>query len=202
MIDLEASLAAAYRQNAEGCVKIAEDLARYRRILADTRPELIVETGTFSGRSAVWFAQEARCVVVTVDTDQQHLTNATRADGAGSVVWLAGSSVDPDTIDVVRRLALQPQRVMVVLDSWHGTEHVAAELEAYAPLVTPGCYLVVEDTLARHMPDQLAPLGPYEGSPWEAVDAFLATHPGWANDEAVEGMSAVSQHPGGWLRRQ
>ena len=43
---------------------------------------------------------------------------------------------------------------MVVLDSDHSEANVAAELDAYAPMVTPGCYLVVEDTnigiVAKH----------------------------------------------------
>ena len=35
---------------------------------------------------------------------------------------------------------------MVILDSDHEEEHVAQELEIYAPLVTKGSILIVEDT--------------------------------------------------------
>ena len=43
--------------------------------------------------------------------------------------------------------SIQPgERVMVMLDSDHRAKHVLAELEAYSPLITPGNYLIVEDT--------------------------------------------------------
>ena len=55
MIDVEASLAATSRQHAEGAVKVAEDLDRYRAVIAATKPEIVVECGTYDGGSAKWF---------------------------------------------------------------------------------------------------------------------------------------------------
>ncbi len=46
---------------------------------------------------------------------------------------------------------------MVVLDSDHSQAHVEAELDAYAPLVSPGCYLIVEDSNIGEVRKDLMP---------------------------------------------
>src|SRR6266511_1786222 len=122
LVDIEASLDACARQNAGGAVKVAADLARYEHIIAATRPEVIVECGTWMGGSARWF-----------------LTQPGVADSAA-----------PSVAARVRAL-VNGRRCMVSLDSDHCAAHVAREIELYGPLVTPGCHLVVEDGIARWM---------------------------------------------------
>jgi cephalosporin hydroxylase len=68
------------------------------------------------------------------------------------ITYLQGSSTDPAILAGVRERAAGARRVMVVLDSDHSFAHVTAELEHYAPLVTPGDYLVVEDTNVNGRP--------------------------------------------------
>jgi len=84
---------------------------------------------------------------------------------------LKGSSVDPAMIKKVKAMTKPNDRVMVFLDSDHRTEHVAKELKAYGPLVTPGCYMVVDDTnLGGHpVMNQTVP-GP---GPYTAVMDFV-----------------------------
>lgn len=199
--DLDGSLAAASRQTAGGAVKIQEDLDRYAAVIGATSPDLIIECGTFSGKSARWFA--ARGVdVVTIDTNPLVDIDTKRrwVLTGQEVTQLVGSSTHPSIVQHVHRLAAG-RRVMVVLDSDHSAGHVANELAAYAPLVPVGGYCVVEDTLVRWMPWEQKPAGPYTGSPLDAVEHWLAEHHDWEIDRAIEAMTPVTQHPSGWLRR-
>ena len=52
--------------------------------------------------------------------------------------------------------------VLVSLDSYHMHEHVVAELNAYADLVTVGCYPIVFDTAIAD-----PPTGSFPDRPWD-----------------------------------
>lgn len=85
---------------------------------------------------------------------------------------------------------------MVVLDSSHGTAHVAGEICAYGPLVSVGCYLVVEDGIVAYQID-----APWVGSPLDAALALLADSRAWRRDTDLESLHPVSMHPAGWWIR-
>jgi cephalosporin hydroxylase len=95
-------------------------------------------------------------------------------------------------------------RVMVVLDSDHSAAHVRKEIELYGPLVTPGCHLVVEDTIFGYgtsgLRDQHFP-GGLDGSPLDAVAELLAGNDEWSRDIAIERANPVSSNPAGWWIR-
>lgn len=199
MIDIAASLEATSRQHACGCVKTTEDLARYRRVIEASKPEIIVECGTFSGKSAVWFARIAACPVITIDVTPYVDPDIRLVMNTLDVTEFVGSSTDPHIVRDVWALAAR-KRAMVVLDSDHSADHVLAEMKAYAGLVRPGGYMVVEDTLLRHMPAEERKH--YRGDPADAVDAWLAEHGDeWVNNQAIEDLYPVTQFPGGWLLR-
>jgi cephalosporin hydroxylase len=87
--------------------------------------------------------------------------------------------------------------VMAVLDSDHSYEHVLKELEAYGPLVTPGCYMIVEDTNVNGHP-----VVPDHGSgPAEAVETFLNESAFFDVDRDRERL-LMTFNPGGYLRRR
>src|SRR6266508_4044411 len=117
------------RQTAGGAVKVAEDLARYEHIIAATRPEVIVECGTWMGGSARWFLTQpgvAEVVTVDVSLDGLRLPEPIRP--------VVGDSADPSVAARVRAL-VNGRRCMVSLDSDHCAAHVAREIELYGPLV-------------------------------------------------------------------
>jgi len=171
------------------------DLWVYQELLNEVRPELVIETGTYAGGSALFLASCLDLIdcgrVITVDI-------ADHADRPqhDRITYLKASSVDPAVVERLRGEAGRADRVLVILDSDHSRDHVLAELEVYAPLVTPSSYLVVEDTNMNGRP-VLPDSGP---GPYEAVDAFLRDNPAFERDPAREKFF-MTFNPGGYLRR-
>jgi cephalosporin hydroxylase len=171
------------------------DLWVYQELIVELRPELILETGTCAGGSALFLA--AMCEIV----GRGQVVSVDIAPRPGRpvhprVTYLTGSSTDEAILDQLRARARGRSPVMAILDSDHSREHVAAELSLYAPLVTVGSYLVVEDTNVNGHP-VLPEFGP---GPREAVDAFLAANSAFEVDESREKF-LMTFNPRGFLRR-
>jgi cephalosporin hydroxylase len=169
----------------------------YQEILFEVRPQLIVETGTHLGGSALWFAHQFDLLggagqVVTVDV-QPHPGKPEHP----RIAYHHGSSLGDDFFDLVSSRAAGLDRVMVVLDSDHTCDHVAAELERFAPLVSPGCHLVVEDSNINGHPIYPG-FGP---GPMEAIEGFLPAHPEFTVDRDREKL-LMTFNPNGFLRRR
>jgi len=207
-VDVEASYAlfdeeAGFTQEYAGLGiwKTVDDMARYRKIIEETKPEVVVETGTRWGGFAAWLAGEFGVDVITVDVDVD-----TRPDEWPNVTFVVGDAKDDDTVAAVREL-VAGRRTMVSLDDDHHAPHVEAEIKAYAPLVSPGCYLVVEDGLAdivtsrraRRIGQQI----PKTGGPLKAIARALYGDLAWTRDRAVEEMTPLTHHPAGfWVRNE
>jgi cephalosporin hydroxylase len=86
--------------------------------------------------------------------------------------------------------------VLVVLDSEHSEANVLQELRLYADLVTPGSYVIVEDTNVNGHPS-FPEHGP---GPWEAVQKFLAEDRRSRPDLECQ-RHLLMFNPQGWLRR-
>jgi cephalosporin hydroxylase len=176
-------------------LKCPLDLWLYQELIQQTRPDLIVETGTFQGGSALFMAsiceQLGHGEVLTIDVAPQ--PDRPRHP---RLRYRTGSSIDQETLQHVQGLASQAQRVMVILDSDHCAKHVLAELRAYAPLVTQDCYLIVEDTNVNGYPVR-EDHGP---GPREALTAFLKENHDFAIDSRQEKFF-LTFNPGGFLRR-
>jgi cephalosporin hydroxylase len=113
------------------------------------------------------------------------------------VEWITGDSKSPEVLKRVRKL-VDGRRCLVSLDSDHNAAHVLDEIEAYAPLIPKGCYLVVEDTAVDEY--DLEP-GLYpEGGPGVAVRQFLEQDKRFVPDRNCERFM-LGMNPGGWLRR-
>jgi cephalosporin hydroxylase len=178
------------------CLKTPLDLWIYQEILFETRPALVVETGSHRGGSALFLAHALDAIghgqIVSVDVlVDPGLPRHPR------IRWVTGSSSDPAVIEPIFAGRDPAEPRLVVLDSDHSKAHVLTELALLAPRVPPGGYLIVEDTNVHGHP-VLPEHGP---GPWEAVEEFLAAHPEWQRDRSREKF-LLTYHPGGYLRRR
>jgi cephalosporin hydroxylase len=174
-------------------LKCPLDLWIYQELLARVRPDVILETGTNYGGGAHYLASICELLdhgrVISVDVKS-------RPDRPQHprVSYLHGSSTSPE---VLRQLSAEATgTVMVILDSDHSRAHVLDELVAYAPLVSSGSYLIVEDTNVGGHPARPS-FGP---GPMEAVDEFLRSHPEFSVDRECEKFF-MTFNPRGYLRR-
>jgi len=176
-------------------LKCPLDLWHYQEILHEVRPDLIIETGTAFGGSALHMAHMCDILnhgrVITIDLDPKR-----GRPEHPRITYLQGSSVSPEIVAQVADAAKSVDRVMVVLDSDHSKDHVLAELRALAGLVTTGSYLIVEDTnLNGH------PVDPQHGpGPMEALDDFLRERSEFVIDDRWEKFF-LSFNPRGYLKR-
>lgn len=191
--------------------KSPADLWRFQELIFDLKPGLIIELGTANGASALYFAHlldvMGRGRIITVDIDaglapreeNPSRTNPGERPDHHRISYLIGNSANEK---IVRAISTEVKKksskpVMVILDSDHRKPHVSAELELYAPMVSKGSYLVVEDSnINGH------PVYPdYGPGPYEALLAWMPHHPEFEVDVDLEERFPFTFNPMGWLRR-
>ena len=188
-------------------IQLPEDMVMMQELLWKVRPDVVVECGVAHGGSLLLYASilelagNGRVVGVDVEIRKYNRLAIESHPLSGRIELIEGDSVAAATIERVRAEVGEADRVLVALDSRHSRDHVAAELEAYAPLVSPGSYLVVFDGVMPMVSD--APLGSpewAEDNPLAAVRDFLASQEEFEVDPSYERLRATYCH-GGFLRR-
>jgi|SRR5579862_2402687 len=173
------------------------DLWTYQEIITKQKPDLIIETGTYRGGSALYLASLCDLLgqgrVVTIDVDTSWTALLPRHP---RITYLTGSSIDPAMFAQIADLAAG-ERTLVILDSDHRYDHVLAELRTYRSLVASGGYMIVEDTNVNGHP-AFKKFGP---GPWEAVSTFLGEDPDFYSDKSCERF-LMTMNPNGFLRRR
>ena len=206
-------------------IQYPQDMVAMQELIWHVRPDLIVETGIAHGGSLVLSASmlamldmcdaiseqrtldpsaSARLVLgVDIDIRAHNRTAIEAHPMASRIRMIQGSSIADDVVAQVRQVAKGFKRVLVCLDSNHTHNHVLAELEAYAPLVTPGSYCVVFDTVIDEMPDGTYPNRPWgpTDNPKTAVRKFLKSHPEFEIDTAIHDKIQITVARDGYLQR-
>lgn len=195
-----------------GAMQCPSDYMAYMECVLLKKPRVIVETGTASGSGALFWAELLRRVhgdgnfrVITIEVDRGQISAP--IEKCPEIISLIGSSVAWDVVRDVHTMVGDRVPVMVTLDSDHSAEHVARELAAYADLVSPGQYMLVQDTFyglywggnldgeqQRRLHEGQAPDLKYDyiGCPLGAVEAFLS----------LDDRFQIDLHPQRWLITQ
>lgn len=227
---LRQSIAARYSYNffwmGRPIIQYPQDIAAMQEVVWQVRPDVIIETGIAHGGSLILSASllalldlcdateagemldpaKPRRRVVGVDIDiRAHNRAAIEAHPLSNrITMIQGSSIDEGIVAQVRAVVGEAKRVLVCLDSNHTHAHVLAELQAYAPMVSPGSYCLVFDTVVEDLPAELSfdrPWGP-GNNPKTAVQEWLAGQQDFETDRSWDAKLIVSVAPDGFLRRK
>jgi len=191
-----------------------EDMIRLQEAIYFLKPDVIVETGVAHGGSLIYSASLLKCMgggkVVGVDIEiRPHNRKAIEAHELSPMIHLIeGDSVGTEVLEKVKALIKPTDKVLVILDSNHSKEHVAKELEAYYPLVTPGSYIVATDGLMQDLYDVPGGRPEWkEDNPVRAAEEFLENHkefklesPAWAFNESAL-TNTITAWPSAWIKR-
>ncbi len=172
------------------------DLWTIADTISEIQPGLIIECGTYQGGSALFYASLFDLIghghVITIDIEKLHDHEHPRVE-----FWTGDSTSDEIVPRVEAAARDHDGPVMVILDSDHSKTHVRREMEAYAPLVTPGSYLLVQDGVI----DTLGIFRRRRPGPLPAIQEFLAVHRDFEVDVDRCNRFLITHHPAGWLRR-
>jgi cephalosporin hydroxylase len=195
-------------------IQFPQDMIALQEIIYTVKPTLIIECGIAHGGSIIYYASllellhitegfDGKVVGIDIDIRSYNRKAIDEHPMSKRIELVQGSSIDPNTINLVKDKVKPEDRVLVILDSNHTHAHVLSELKAYAPLVTLGSYCVVFDTLIEDMPK-----GSFSDRPWAkgdnpktAVYEFLKESSNFEIDENLESKLLITVAPSGFLKR-
>jgi cephalosporin hydroxylase len=196
-------------------IQYPQDILAVQEIIWSVKPDLIIETGIAHGGSLIFSAsmlelnaisggpQDAQVLGIDIDIRAHNRAAIEAHPMARRIVMIEGSSVAPEVVSEVTARTAGKRSVLVMLDSNHTHDHVFAELEAYAHLVTVGSYCVVFDTVIEDLPDDA-----FSDRPWRkgdnaktAVWEFLRHHSEFEIDKSIQHKLLITVAPDGYLKR-
>jgi len=181
------------------------DLFIYQEIIYKTKPDVIIEIGTYKGGSAkhlrhlltsIWGDKN---LIITIDPNNKCNIFI---DG---IFYFRGVATDPRIIDNIKYsienidawnidIYKHDPKIMVIDDGSHTYDDTLANLNIYSQFVSLNQYYIVEDTICHHGLNT----GPKPG-PAEAVDEFLEYCKRFSVDRTCERFG-LTYNSGGFLR--
>lgn len=193
----------------EPILNLPQDLFALQEIIFETRPKFIIESGVAWGGSLLFYSTLMEALggekIIGIDTYMpddlmQRLTSHGKL--SERLIFIKGSSVEPDTLRQIKDIVGGCRDVMVMLDSFHTHEHVLEELRLYSPLVGKGYYLVCGDTIVEDIPEQKHRSRPWGhgNNPKTALHQFREENDRFEVDKKLNNKLLLTCNPDGYLR--
>jgi cephalosporin hydroxylase len=196
-------------------IQYPQDIVAVQEIIWQVRPDLIIETGIAHGGSLMLSASmlallefsglinSGHVLGIDIDIREHNRLEIEKHPLSKKIKMFQGSSIDPSIVQEVHNFSRNHNTILVFLDSNHTNDHVLAELDAYAPLVSKGSYCVVFDTIIEDMPEKSFSDRPWnkKDNPKTAVRTFLENHPEFEIDLSIENKLLITVAPSGYLKR-
>lgn len=175
--------------------KCPMDMWMYQELIHAMKTDLLIETGTLFGGSALFFAHLFDIIghgkVISVDIElKSGLPQHPRIE------YLQGSSVDKEVLAQIEERASKAESVTVILDSDHKAEYKLKELKAYSKYVTKGNYIIAEDSCFDYYPAWPE----YGPGPTHAVHAFIKNNSNFKVDRNPE-LHLITFAPMAFLKK-
>lgn len=177
-------------------LKCPLDLWVYQEIICTNKPDLIIETGTCFGGTTIFLSNildlaGIKCNIVSIDIcERPGLPRSNR------ITYLVGSSTKHHVLKKVVGFVRKSEKIMVILDSSHTRSHVIREMRKYGKFVTPGQYMIVEDSNINGRPVKPN----YGPGPYEAISDFLNEDDSFVIDRGQE-KYLLTFNPNGFLKK-
>jgi len=156
-----------YKYKGIPCIKNPFDLALYMLLIHDLRPMTIIEIGSASGGSALWFsdltkAMELNTSIYSLDINQSNISEFDR------VTFLQGDIHDLASSTLPKILRNRRGPLLVVEDGPHTYEGCKSALEFFHPYMEKGDYIVIEDGIVFELE-----LHDYRDGPSRAINEHI-----------------------------
>ena len=207
-------------------IQYPQDIVATQEIIWKVKPDLIIETGIAHGGSLVLSASilalldyadafesgevldpsnpKRKVIGVDIDIRPHNREALDKHPMRNRMELIEGSSIAPEIINKIHEFSKEYNQIMVFLDSNHTHEHVLAEMEAYAPLVSSGSYCVVFDSVIEDLPASVSPNRPWGpgNSPKSALYKYLETSSDFIIDKDIQNKILITVAPDGYLLRK
>jgi cephalosporin hydroxylase len=160
--------AMAYRYKGVPMLKSPFDLALYPLLLERARPRTLVEIGSHCGGSAIWFADIAAGLGLSLQVISVDIARVNDVRHAG-VTFLQGDARDLGPVFPEGFFAALPRPLLVIDDSDHQFKTCLAILRFFDHWMEPGEFMAIEDGILSDM----RLVEEYGGGPLRAIETFL-----------------------------
>lgn len=146
------------------------DYVMFQMIISEVKPDLIIEIGTNQGGSALYLADlmlvnglqgEIHSIDINANASENIKTN--------SRIKLFTNGWENYDLNLTKDF----KTILVIEDAAHTYSCTLGAIEKFAPIVSVGSYMIVEDGIVN----ELGMEKKFEGGPLKALREFLPKHP-------------------------